>query len=87
MSNKAPVDPKKTREMQERTKERNSILQAIKSHGPATIEELSKTTGLEKTTLVKHLIAMKQFGKVSIVGQRNNEFIYGLPSGSEQSCV
>jgi len=83
MSNKAPVDPKKTREMQERTKERNSILQAIKSQGSATIEELSKTTGLEKTTLVKHLIAMKQFGKVSIVGQRNNEFIYGLPSGSE----
>jgi len=26
---------------------------------------------------------MKQFGKVSIVGQRNNEFVYGLPSGSE----
>jgi len=83
MSNKAPVDPKKAKEMQERAKERNSVLQAIKGHGPATIEELSKTTGLEKIKLVKHLVAMRQFGKVSIMGQRNDEFVYGLPSGSE----
>jgi predicted HTH transcriptional regulator len=73
------VDPEKTKVMQERTRERNLIVQAMKNHGSMTVEELSKITGIEKPKLLKHLIAMRQFGKVLIVGERNSQLVYGLP--------
>lgn len=79
MSEKPRVDPEKTKAMQERTKERNLIIQGMKNQGSLTVEELSKITGIEKPRLLKHLIAMSQFGKVLIVGERNNQLVYGLP--------
>lgn len=82
MSEKPRIDPKKTKEMQERTKERNLIIQEIKSRGPLTIEELSKTVKIEKSRLLRHLITMRQFGKVQTVGERDDQFVYGLPRES-----
>lgn len=82
MSEKLRIDPKKTKEMQERTKERNLIIQEIKSRGPLTIEELSKTVKIEKSRLLRHLITMRQFGKVQTVGERDDQFVYGLPKES-----
>ncbi len=82
MSEKPRIDPKKTKEMQERTKERNLIIQEIKSRGPLTIEELSKTVKIEKSRLLRHLITMRQFGKVQTVGERDDQFVYGLPKES-----
>lgn len=79
MSEKPKIDPKRAKEMQERAKERNLIQQEMKNHGPSTIDELSKTTGMEKSKLLKHLIAMRQFGKVLVMGERDNELVYGLP--------
>lgn len=79
MSTKPRVDPEKTKAMQERTKERNLIVQAMKNQGSMTVEELSKTTSIEKPKLLKHLIAMRQFGKILIVGERNSQLVYGLP--------
>jgi predicted ArsR family transcriptional regulator len=79
---KPRIDQEKTREMQERTKERNLIIQEIKNRGPLTVEELSKTIGIEKSRLMKHLIAMRQFGKATIVGERDDQFVYGLPKQS-----
>jgi len=79
LSEKPKVDPEKTKAMQERAKERNLVVKEIKNKGPLTVEELSKTTGMEKSKLLKHLIAMRQFGKVSIVGERDNQFVYDLP--------
>ncbi|HVO36968.1 MAG TPA: winged helix-turn-helix domain-containing protein [Candidatus Acidoferrum sp.] len=79
LSAKPKVDPEKTKAMQERTRERNLIVQAIKNQGSMTVEELSKITDLEKPKLLKHLIAMRQFGKVLIVGERNSQLVYGLP--------
>jgi predicted ArsR family transcriptional regulator len=79
LSQKPRVDLEKTKAMQERTKERNLIIQGMKSQGSLTVEELSKITGIEKPRLLKHLIAMNQFGKVLIVGERNNQLVYGLP--------
>ena len=79
MSEKSKVDPEKTKAMQERTKERNLVIKEIKNQGPLTVEELSKTIGMEKSKVLKHLIAMRQFGKVTIVGERNNQFVYDLP--------
>ena len=79
MSEKPRVDLEKTKTMQERTKERNLIIQGMKNQGSLTVDELSKITGIEKSRLLKHLIAMRQFGKVLIVGERNNQLVYGLP--------
>jgi predicted transcriptional regulator len=69
--------------MQERTKERGLIIKEIKSQGPQTLDELSKTTGMDKEKLFKHMIAMRQFGKVAITGERDNQLVYGLPEGEE----
>jgi predicted ArsR family transcriptional regulator len=79
LSQKPKVDLEKTKMMQERTKERNLIVQGMKNEGSLTVDELSKITGIEKSRLLKHLIAMRQFGKVLIVGERNNQLVYGLP--------
>jgi Fic family protein len=79
LSEKPKVDLEKTKAMQERTKERNLIVQGLKNQGSLTVEELSKITGIEKPKLLRHLIAMGQFGKVLIVGERNDQLVYGLP--------
>lgn len=79
MSEKPKINPEKSKEMQERARERNLILQEIRNRGSSTIDELSKATGMEKSKLLMHLIAMTQFGKVLIVGERENQLVYGLP--------
>jgi len=79
LSEKSKVDPQKTREMQERNRERSLIVQEMKSRGSLTVEDLSKTVGIEKAKILKHLIAMMQFGKVQVVGERDNQLVYSLP--------
>ena len=80
MPEKPKVDPEKTKAMQERTKERNLIIQGLKKQNSLTVEELSKITGIEKPRVLKHLIAMRQFGKLLVVGERDNQLVYSLPS-------
>ena len=84
MPEKPTLDPTKTKAMQERAKERSLIVREIKSQGASTVEKLSKATGIEKSKLLKHLVAMSQFGKVSIVGQQDNQFVYDLPKEGKQ---
>jgi transcription initiation factor IIE alpha subunit len=79
LSEKPKVDPEKTKAMQERAKERSLVVKEIKNKGPLTVEELSNAIGMEKSKLLKHLIAMRQFGKVSVAGERDNQFVYDLP--------
>ena len=82
MSKKPKIDPEKAKEMQRRTRERNIILLEIKNRGPSTIDELAKATGMEKSKILRHLIAMKQFRKILIVDERDNQFVYGLLEGN-----
>lgn len=82
MSEKRKIDPEKAEEMRERVKERNLILREMKNQGPSTVDELTKVTGIEKSKLSKHLIAMRQFGKVLVVGVRDDQLVYGLPEES-----
>jgi predicted ArsR family transcriptional regulator len=84
LSEKPAVDPEKTKAMQERARERSLIVREMKSQGPSTVEKLSQATGIEKSKLLKHLIAMGQFGKVSIVGEQDNQFVYALPKEGKQ---
>ena len=81
MAEKPKISPEKAKEMQERSRERTLILSQIKNQGPQTLDELSKVTGIEKEKLFKHMIAMRQFGKVAIAGERDNQLVYGLPEG------
>ena len=83
MAEKPTISPEKAREMQDRAKERSQILKEIKNQGPLTLDELSKTTGIDREKLFKHIIAMRQFGKIAIAGERNNQLVYGLPEGEE----
>jgi len=85
MAEKPKIEPEKAKEMQERAKERNLILKGIKNQGPSTLDELSKATGIEREKLFKHIIAMRQFGKIAIAGERDNQLVYGLPEGEETS--
>jgi predicted ArsR family transcriptional regulator len=84
LSEKTTISPEKTKAMQERTRERNLIVKEMKSQGPSTVEKLSTATGIEKSKLLKHLIAMRQFGKVSIVGEQDDQFVYDLPKEGKQ---
>jgi len=85
MSEKPKIAPEKQKEMQERAKERSLILKGIKTQGASTLDELAKTTGLDRDKLFKHIIAMRQFGKIAIAGERDNQLVYGLPEGEETS--
>jgi len=83
MSEKPKIAPEKAKEMQQRAKERSLILKEIKNQGPSTLDELAKATRMEKEKLFKHIIAMRQFGKIAIAGERDNQLVYGLPEGEE----
>lgn len=78
MSERLKISPEKAKEIQERNKERNLIVQAMKN-GSSTVEEISKTTGIEKSQVLRHLIAMRAFGKVQIAGDRDSQVVYSLP--------
>ena len=79
MSEQKRISPERAKEMQERTKERNLILNEIKNKGSETVDELAKATGIERGKLLKHIIALRQFGKIAITGERDNQLVYGLP--------
>jgi len=78
LSERLKISPEKAKEIQERNKERNLIVQAMKN-GSSTVEEISKTTGIEKSQVLRHLIAMRAFGKVQIAGDRDSQVVYSLP--------
>lgn len=79
MSQKPKIQPEKTKEMQERTKERNLIIGAMKKQGPSTVDSLAMAINIEKSLIVKHLIAMRQFGKIQVVGEKDHQLVYSLP--------
>jgi len=64
--------------MQERARERSIIIREMKNRPSQTVAELSKTTGIEKSKLLKNLIAMRQFGKVQVVGERDHQLTFSL---------
>jgi len=75
---KQKLDKAKARAMAEYRKERGLILKEIKNRGPTTIPEISKATGLQESTIFKHVTALTQFGKASIVGEKNGYVIYAF---------
>ena len=72
------ITPDKLKEIQRRVKERNAIILVIEDRGPLTVSELSEALNIEKASVLRHLTAMKQFGQVAIVSERNNQPVYEL---------
>lgn len=68
----------KLKEITQRVRERNAIILLIEDRGPLTVSELSEAIGVAKAKLLQHLTAMKQFGQVTIVSERNNQPVYEL---------
>jgi len=63
--------------IRKRQEERGLIIKELKNH-PSTIPEISKATGLETSEVFKHVVAMMQFGKVTVVSQREDQLVYAL---------
>jgi len=82
-SKKRKVDKEKLKPIQERRKIRELIMRELKARGPLTIPEVSKATGLETDKVVMHMIALRQFGHVSIVGEKDDQLMYAL-SGQQE---
>jgi len=55
--------------------DRNMILQELEA-GPKTVHQLNELTGIPKHDIVKHLIAMKKWGKVDYAGREGKSPLY-----------
>ncbi len=77
-SKKRKVDKEKLKPIYERRNERGLIKNELKARGPLTIPEPSKATGLETHKVLMYLIALKQFGKVDIVDEKDDQLVYAL---------
>lgn len=79
---KPTISLDRVKEIQERARERNLILVELINQGSSTIAELVKPTGMERSKLFRHLTALRQDGKVSVVGERDNQPVYGFAEKS-----
>jgi len=79
-SKKRKIDKEKLKPIRERRKIRDLIKKELKARGPLTIPELSKATGMETDKVVMHMIALRQFGHISIVGEKDDQLMYALSS-------
>ncbi len=77
-SKKRKIDKEKLKPIHERRKIRELIIKELKAQGPTTVPELSKATGLETDKVVMHMIALRQFGRISIIGEKDDQLIYAL---------
>ena len=77
-SKKRKVDKEKLKPIYKRRKKRGLIINELRARGPLTIPELSKATGLEAHAVLVYLIALRQFGKVDIVDEKDDQLVYAL---------
>jgi transcription initiation factor IIE alpha subunit len=77
MSTKPPkIDPAKLEIIRERNRERGLIIKELKNRGPLTIEELAKTTGLDLEKVLKHVIALRQLGRIAVAKEKDEQYTY-----------
>lgn len=74
----AAVSPEKLKEIRQRVRDRNAIILVIEDRGPLTVSEISEILKIEKAKILQHLTALRQFGQVTIVSERNNQPVYEL---------
>jgi DNA-binding IclR family transcriptional regulator len=76
-SRERKIDRSKLAPIYKRREERGLIIRELKNH-PSTIPEISKVTGMEPSEVFRHVVALMQFGKVTVVGQRGDQLVYAL---------
>ena len=72
------VNKAQLKTIHERNKERGLLLAEFKTRERMTVEELAEATHLQKWKVLKHLIALRQFGRVTIVGEKDDQLVYAL---------
>ena len=72
------VNKAKLKPIYARNKERGLILGEFKARGKVTVEELAEATHLQKWKVLEHLIALRQLGRVTIVGEKDDQWVYAL---------
>jgi len=75
---KQKVDEAKLKAIRDRNRERGLVLKELRNRSPLTIEELSEATNLPKAKVLQHIIALRQFGRVTTVGEKGDWFLYAL---------
>lgn len=65
--------------------ERWQILNELKKKGPQTIETLSKNLGLTHRRILEHMIAMRWLGRVSVVEEEGDWYLYAATGGPEMT--
>lgn len=58
--------------------ERWLIMKEIEKQGPLTIREISKETSLPEPLIVEHVLALRRFGRITTIGEKENGYVYGL---------
>jgi len=76
-SKERKINRSKLEPIYKRREERGLIIKELKNH-PSTIPEISKATGLETSEVFKHMVALMQFGKVTVIGERDDQLVYAL---------
>ena len=74
----AAVSPEKLKEIRQRVRDRNAIILVIEDRGPLTVSEISEILKIEKSMILRHLTALRQFGQVAMISERNNQPVYEL---------
>jgi len=75
---KRKVIKAKAKAMAEYRKKQELVLKEIKNKGSATIPEISEATGLQESDVFKHVTALTQFRKVTMVGEKEGYVTYAL---------
>ncbi|KPV65263.1 MAG: hypothetical protein AOA65_0298 [Candidatus Bathyarchaeota archaeon BA1] len=68
-SGRRGIDKAKLGPIYERREERGLIIKELKNHA-STIPKISEATGLETSRVLQHVVALMQFGRVMVVGQK-----------------
>jgi DNA-binding transcriptional ArsR family regulator len=72
------ISPEKLKEIRQRVRDRNAIILVIEDRGPLTVSEISEILKIEKSKILHHLTALRQFGQVTVISERDNQPVYEL---------
>ncbi len=59
-------------------RQQRQSIQLMLKDGPATVTQIADRTDLEKDLIVWNLMGLLKWGKVEVVGEKDDELVYGL---------
>lgn len=58
--------------------ERWLIMKEIERRGPLSVKEISESTSLSEQAIVEHILALRRFGRINSIGEKENWYLYDL---------